>query len=495
VIALPGLLVVTPPGPDADALCASLVDRGFEVHVAGSGEVAYEVASRRMPDAILMNPTLSAMDRWHAVKRLNTAVDTARIPVLTMGADAGTALGLERVLAKIHRAIGAVPVPDQVPTAPIPLRRPRRALDVEATPRTGDSRAAEPLRPPPSTPGPTPGYAPPRTVRPRTYRILVVDDHPVNRDLLLKRLEKTGYAVTLATSGEEALQLLADDAFDLVILDWMMPAMSGIEVLRRIRATRTPIELPVIMATARSEPDDIVEALRAEANDYVTKPLNFEIVLARIRSQLGLAEAHRELAASERRFRALLENTGDLILQFRPGGDVLYVSPASRTLLGVAPEELARRSFYDWLHPIDRRALEAHLRDHVHLPRAYSFIARMQAQDGRWLWIETSVRVLHEGGAVVHQAACRDVTEHMDGLAGDEPPLPLGGDVMAHPGWRAQTSRAPAPDRVAAAPGVATGSSVVIATVTVERPGVKAEMISQRVTEAVRRALREVDDG
>ena len=79
---MPGLLVVTPPGPDADALCANLVDRGFEVHVAGSGEIAFELASRRLPDAILMNPTLSAMDRWHAVKRLNTATDTSRIPVV-----------------------------------------------------------------------------------------------------------------------------------------------------------------------------------------------------------------------------------------------------------------------------------------------------------------------------------------------------------------------------------------------------------------------------
>jgi hypothetical protein len=117
----------------------------------------------------------------------------------------------------------------------------------------------------------------------------------------------------------------------------------------------------------------------------------------------------------------------------------------------------------------------------------------MQAHDGRWVWIETSVRVLQDGGTVVHQAACRDVTEHMDGLAGDEPPLPLGGDVMAHPGWRAGTSRAPAPDR-SVGPSAAP-PAIVVATVIVERSGMKPEAISQKVTEAVRRALREVDDG
>src|SRR5689334_6665912 len=152
------------------------MDRGFEVHVAGNGEIAYEVASRRMPDAILMNPALSAMDRWHAVKRLHTAVVTSRIPVLTLAADAGTPAGLERVLVKIHKTLGALPVPhDQVPTAPIPLRRPRKALDVEGTPRPEQQRAAEPTpTPAPAPPASSPGFTPPRIVRPRTYRILVV---------------------------------------------------------------------------------------------------------------------------------------------------------------------------------------------------------------------------------------------------------------------------------------------------------------------------------
>ena len=474
---MPGLLVVAPSGNDADTLCANLVERGFEVHVAANGEAAFDLARKESPDAILLDSALSAMDRWQAVKRLNTESGTSRIPVLTLGAGSSSSEGFERVIGKIHRALGDVPVPrDQVPTTPIPLRRPRPSA-VE-TPSMSQPPATDPAR----------------NAR-RMSRILVVDDHPTNRELLLRRLEKASYTVTIAESGEDALERLRAEAFDLVLLDWMMPGMSGIEVLRRIRATRSPIELPVIMATARSEPDDIVEALRAEANDYVPKPLNFEIVIARIRAQIGLAEAHRDLAASERRFRALLENTSDLIVQFRPDGDVLYVSPASRSLLGIAPEELARKSFYDWLHPIDRRALETHMKDQANLPRAYTFIARMQTRDGRWVWIETNVRVLQEGGQTLHQAACRDVTEHMDAIAGDEPPLPLGGDVISHPGWRATISRAPAADRKEtprSSPPAAPGTVVV--TTVVERSGMSAEEIGQRVTDAVRRALHEVDD-
>jgi len=475
---VPGLLVVAPSGNDADTLCANLVERGFEVHVAANGEAAFDLARKEWPDAILLDSALSAMDRWQAVKRLNTESGTSRIPVLTLGTGSTSPEGFERVIGKIHRAIGDLPVPrDQVPTTPIPLRRPRTsAAETPAVPQHPSADQARNAR--------------------RIARILVVDDNPTNRELLLHRLEKASYTVTIAESGEDALALLRDATFDLVLLDWMMPGMSGIEVLRRIRATRSPIELPVIMATARAEPDDIVEALRAEANDYVSKPLNFEIVIARIRSQIGLAEAHRELAASERRFRALLENTSDLIVQFRPGGDVLYVSPASRSLLGIAPEELARKSFYEWLHPIDRRALETHLKDQANLPRAYTFIARMQSRDGRWMWIETNVRVLQEGGHTLHQAACRDVTEHMDAIAGDEPPLPLGGDVIAHPGWRATVSRAPLPDRQDPGETAPTGAApgTVVVTTVVERAGMSAEEIGRRVTDAVRRALHEVED-
>jgi PAS domain S-box-containing protein len=278
-------------------------------------------------------------------------------------------------------------------------------------------------------------------------RLLVVDDNALNRDMLSRRLRRREYEVLVAEDGETALEMLKTERIDLVLLDWMMPGLSGIDVLARIRATTSQVELPVIMATAKTEADDIVEALKAEANDYVTKPLNFDVVHARIRTQLNLARAHRELVASERRFRALLENTGDMIVQYEPDGHVHYVSPASRILLGWEADALKKRSFYDWMHPIDRRALEE--QQQTSLPPAFTFIARMQRQDATYIWVETSCRVLREAGQVLVQAACRDVTEHMESLSGDEPPLPLGGDIMAHPGWRG-SSGMPAPEREAA---------------------------------------------
>src|SRR5690606_25321323 len=105
-VRVPGLLVVTPAGPDCDALCSHLRERGYVVHNADSGAVAVDVALRRLPDVILMDPALSAMDRWHAVKRLNTEIATSTIPVLTLASDAASPAGLQRVVSKVEQTVG-----------------------------------------------------------------------------------------------------------------------------------------------------------------------------------------------------------------------------------------------------------------------------------------------------------------------------------------------------------------------------------------------------
>jgi len=120
------------------------------------------------------------------------------------------------------------------------------------------------------------------------FSLLVVDDSAENRELLVRRLRKRGFAVREAEDGPSALSLLDRERVDLVLLDVMMPGMSGLEVLKRLRETRPAHELPVIMATAKTESSDIVEALELGANDYVTKPLDFPVVLARVQAQLRL---------------------------------------------------------------------------------------------------------------------------------------------------------------------------------------------------------------
>ena len=122
--------------------------------------------------------------------------------------------------------------------------------------------------------------------------ILVVDDNEMNRDVLSRRLKKKGFEVHLAEDGFEAMEWLDANQCDLVLLDIMMPRMSGVEVLEKVRETRDGTELPIIMATAKDSREDIVGALRLGANDYVTKPIDFPVVLARVNAQLGLKRAN-----------------------------------------------------------------------------------------------------------------------------------------------------------------------------------------------------------
>ena len=124
------------------------------------------------------------------------------------------------------------------------------------------------------------------TSNPGDFTLLVVDDVEENRDLLARRLKREGYDVAIAESGSAALATLATKRIDLVLLDVMMPGISGIDVLKAIRADPRISTIPVIMATARSDSADVVEALDLGANDYVTKPIDFPVLNARVMSAL-----------------------------------------------------------------------------------------------------------------------------------------------------------------------------------------------------------------
>ena len=135
-------------------------------------------------------------------------------------------------------------------------------------------------------------------------RILVVDDIEENRDLLQRRLVRLGYDVAIADSGQNALDTLNEGGFDLVLLDFMMPVMSGLETLEKLRDKSDRGLLPVIMVSAKSESEDVVQALEIGANDYITKPIDFPVAFARIETHLTLKRAEDTLRNSEERFSA-----------------------------------------------------------------------------------------------------------------------------------------------------------------------------------------------
>jgi two-component system sensor histidine kinase ChiS len=124
------------------------------------------------------------------------------------------------------------------------------------------------------------------------FRVLIVDDDPINRAVLDSQLRGAGYEVAQEESGPAALHRLTQQRFDAVVLDVMMPKMSGYEVLRRLRPQHQASELPVLLLTARTQEQDIVEGFRAGSNDFLTKPFSRTELLSRIETHITLAKTH-----------------------------------------------------------------------------------------------------------------------------------------------------------------------------------------------------------
>ncbi|WP_137124610.1 phosphate regulon transcriptional regulator PhoB [Roseomonas sp. HF4] len=159
--------------------------------------------------------------------------------------------------------------------------------------------------------------------------ILVVEDEAALLTLLRYNLEKQGFRVEEAADGQEALLRVAEARPDLVLLDWMLPALSGIEVCRQLRRRPGTRDLPIIMVTARTEDQDAVRALDTGADDYIAKPFVMDALLARIRALLrrsgGVATkgvlAYRDLTMDQDAHRVAR------------GGRALHLGPTEYRLL------------------------------------------------------------------------------------------------------------------------------------------------------------------
>ena len=137
--------------------------------------------------------------------------------------------------------------------------------------------------------------------------VLVVEDEPLSRDMLLRRLVSRGFEATGASTVDEAMSLLAERHFELILLDNAMHGQSGVDMLRRVRRTWSHDSLPVIMVSAMVDSDDVVEALNAGANDYVVKPINYKVLLARMQTALRMRQNVSLLVEAERQ-RVLMES-------------------------------------------------------------------------------------------------------------------------------------------------------------------------------------------
>jgi diguanylate cyclase (GGDEF)-like protein/PAS domain S-box-containing protein len=247
--------------------------------------------------------------------------------------------------------------------------------------------------------------------------LLLVDDEALNRDMLSRRLAHHGFRVDVAGDGPSALQSVAAHRPDLVLLDVMMPGMTGVEVLQALRVTYTPNQLPVIMVTALKDSDEVVAALNLGANDYITKPVDFPVAMARIRGQLARKAADDALRESEERYALAARGSNDGMWDWDLASGRVYYSERWKAMLGY-PDGGIGEGIDEWLSRVQPEDLEK-LREVLRTDRtsasggAFECEHRMRHRDGTYRWVRCRGAAVQDGsGQVVRMAgSMSDVTE------------------------------------------------------------------------------------
>ena len=250
----------------------------------------------------------------------------------------------------------------------------------------------------------------------RPSRILIVDDNEMNRDMLARRLERKGYHVGLASSAHELMDRIKLDSIDLVLLDIEMPEISGLEALQGIRELYSPIELPVIMVTARNQSEDVVKALGMGANDYLTKPVDFAVALARVGTQLSHKKAQEGLKESEERYALAARGANDGLWDWNLTTNMVYFSARWKSMLGCQEDEIADKpeEWFDRIHESDRERVKEEIAVHQsgktpHFESEH----RVRHKDGTFRWmLSRGVAIRDESGKPVRMAGSQtDITE------------------------------------------------------------------------------------
>lgn len=221
--------------------------------------------------------------------------------------------------------------------------------------------------------------------RPVQERILVVDDERLNREMLAQLLCRSGYVPEVASSGIEAIEIVAAGGIHMVLLDIVMPRMDGFAVLTEFRKRWSAIELPVIMVTADTDTTQVVKALRQGANDFVHKPIDPDVTIARINTLMNVRQLQSALIVSEERYSLASQGANDGLWDWDLTTGHVYFSPRWRRMLGIGDDQ-SIQTIDAWLsrtHPEDQSRVRAELDKHLR---------------GEVLHFETELRMLHEDG-------------------------------------------------------------------------------------------------
>lgn len=233
------------------------------------------------------------------------------------------------------------------------------------------------------------------------FRVLIVDDNKIDarllKDFLLHSEEPFEDIVITHTKEEYENQMKAEE-FDLILSDFRLINFNGIDAIH-LRNQHCK-DVPIIIVSGTIGEEKAVEVIKEGASDFLIKNnIEDRLVQVAVRAIKESDEknkrrkAEKLLKESERTFRLLAENSTDMISRVKPNGDYLYVSPASKEVLGYEPEEMVDTSLYDYIHPEDFDEIEK-IRTNKGDKEILLFTYRVKRKDGSWQWVETITKEL-----------------------------------------------------------------------------------------------------
>jgi diguanylate cyclase (GGDEF)-like protein/PAS domain S-box-containing protein len=219
-----------------------------------------------------------------------------------------------------------------------------------------------------------------------------------------------------ADSGKQLFDHIQKEEVDLVLLDIEMPGVSGLDALQVLRESHSPIQLPIIMVTARNQSDDIIKALEMGANDYLTKPIDFPVALARIKTQVTCKRAEQALRESEERYALAARGANDGLWDWSLNKNTIYFSPRWKAMLGHQESEIGEDpdEWFNRIHEADREQVKRRITDHLNgVTPHFETEARMLHKDGVFRWmLSRGIMVRDNSGKPQRMAGSQtDITE------------------------------------------------------------------------------------
>ena len=255
---MPRILVVEDTRKTCDALSRRLQLRLFEIIIAVDGQPGVAAAKAQKPDLVLMDMNMPEVDGWEATRQIKADPSTAEVPVIAL---TGHAMSSDRERAMEAGCTDYHTKPIEFSKLLAQIDSILQARGVSSSPTHDAGRRSHEMV---------------GATLAQMASILAVDDDLSNRESLHRRLMCRDMPSRMQPMDFKPSCIALDAGkFDLVILDVMMPGMSGLQVLEKVRQSHSPNQLPIIMATAKDDGADIVHALERGASDYVTKPLDF----------------------------------------------------------------------------------------------------------------------------------------------------------------------------------------------------------------------------